>query len=164
MELIQQLGIDWRLIIAQIVNFLILLAILYKFVYKPVVKILDDRKDDIARGMRQADESKQALDEAISSKEEILTAAKRDAQAAMEEAKKYGENERARIIEYAKTEADQVLVKAKDLIMAEKKQMIRELKAELHEAVAIATEKVASVKVDAQADKKIIEDALSAKK
>ena len=54
MELLQKLGIDWRLLIAQLVNFSILVIILYKLLYKPVLKVLNDRKEKIEQGLKDA--------------------------------------------------------------------------------------------------------------
>ncbi|MEK7212358.1 MAG: ATP synthase F0 subunit B [Patescibacteria group bacterium] len=62
-ELFTQLGIDWRLLLSQVVNFLILLVVLRIFAYQPLIKILKERRERIEEGLRKADESDRRLGE-----------------------------------------------------------------------------------------------------
>ena len=61
MELLSNLGINGKLLLAQIVNFFILLYILKRFAYKPILKVLDDRKEKIEKGLRDAENAKDKL-------------------------------------------------------------------------------------------------------
>src|SRR5579871_564861 len=60
-ELLSQLGIDWHLLLSQAVNFFLLLFVLWRFVYKPLLKLLHDRRDRIAEGLTKADEADRRL-------------------------------------------------------------------------------------------------------
>jgi len=62
-QLLSQLGIDWHLLLAQAVNFFLLLTILRMFVYKPVLKMLHDRRARIDEGLTKADEADRRLHE-----------------------------------------------------------------------------------------------------
>jgi F-type H+-transporting ATPase subunit b len=60
-ELLSQLGIDWHLLISQAVNFFLLLLVLWYFVYKPLLKLLSDRRNRIEEGLTKADEADRRL-------------------------------------------------------------------------------------------------------
>ena len=58
MEALESLGIDWKMLVAQVVNFIILLLILRKFLFGPIVKLLDDRRKTIEKGLSDAKKPK----------------------------------------------------------------------------------------------------------
>lgn len=60
-QLLSQLGIDWRLLVAQAVNFFLLLIVLRIFVYKPLLKMLRDRRQKIEEGVTKAQEADRRL-------------------------------------------------------------------------------------------------------
>src|SRR5665213_3861527 len=62
-ELISQLGIDWRLLLSQAVNFFLVLIVLRKFVYKPLLQMLRERRDRIQEGVTKAEEADRRLTE-----------------------------------------------------------------------------------------------------
>ena len=62
-ELLTKLGIDLKLLVAQIVNFLILLLVLYKFAYGPIVAMLEKRQKKIEKGLKEAEEAHKKLEE-----------------------------------------------------------------------------------------------------
>src|SRR5882724_11377843 len=63
-ELIEKFGIDWRILLAQVVNFIVVLIVLGKFVYKPVMKMLNKRREDIEHGIKSAKEAEEKLRDA----------------------------------------------------------------------------------------------------
>ena len=63
MEIFEKLGIDVKLVIAQLVNFFILLYVLKRFAYKPVLKILEDRERKIEKGLKDAQSAEKRLHE-----------------------------------------------------------------------------------------------------
>ena len=60
-QLISQLGIDWRLLLSQAVNFFLVLIVLRAFVYKPLLQMLRERRDRIQEGITKADEADRRL-------------------------------------------------------------------------------------------------------
>lgn len=60
-QLLFQLGIDWHLLLSQVINFFLLLLVLWYFVYKPLLKLLHDRKDKIEQGIVKAEEADRRL-------------------------------------------------------------------------------------------------------
>src|ERR1700678_2255452 len=60
-QLLSQLGIDWHLLLSQVINFFLLLLVLWYFIYKPLLKLLHDRKDKIEQGIVKAEEADRRL-------------------------------------------------------------------------------------------------------
>ncbi len=71
-QLFSQLGLDWRLLLSQVVNFALLLIVLRIFAYKPVLKILHDRRARIEEGLVKADEADRRLHEADAMKKQKI--------------------------------------------------------------------------------------------
>lgn len=87
MEIIKNFGVEPVLLIAQIVNFLIILFILKKFLYKPVLNTLKKREDIIKEGLKQAEDSKLAFEKALEEEKKILKKAQEQARKILDDAK-----------------------------------------------------------------------------
>ena len=94
-QLIEVFGIDWKLILAQVVNFLILLGVLSYFLYRPVMKVLTERQQAIERGVRDAEAAGQKLAAAGEAATTIVSSANKDADAIVARAKEEAMKERA---------------------------------------------------------------------
>src|SRR5258706_8102509 len=92
MDIINSFGINPVLLIAQIVNFLILLYIPKRFAYKPILKLLKERQAKIAESINNTKASEEALEKAIEKEREILKKAQKQAQEIVNEAKKQSES------------------------------------------------------------------------
>ena len=91
MEILNNFGFEPILFIAQIVNFLIIFFVLKKYLYKPVLKLLDERKNKIVKGLKDAEESTKLLEQTLQKEEKILKDAQSKARELIEEAKKQNE-------------------------------------------------------------------------
>src|SRR3989338_4953323 len=127
MEALANLGIDWKLFLAQAVNFLILLFILRRYAYRPMLEFLEKRSDRIEKGLKDARHEAKALIEAAE-----ISAKKRDAERLAET-----ELKTKRFLEEARTKIED-----------EKKKSIAEVKQEIAEVVTVAVEKVLREKMD----------------
>ena len=85
MEVLETFGVQPVLILAQIVNFIILLFLLKKFAYKPIMKVLDDRKHKIETSVKQAEEIEIKLAETESKQKEIVKAAEKESSRILDE-------------------------------------------------------------------------------
>lgn len=72
MEILNNFGFEPILFIAQIVNFLIIYWLLKKFLYKPVLKLLEERRNKISEGLKHAEESERLLQDTLRKEEKIL--------------------------------------------------------------------------------------------
>ncbi len=98
-----QLGIEFPILLAQIVNFLIIMGILRLFLYEPVLKMLDQRKERIAQGIRETERSSTAAAEAERQRNAIVDEARREAQEVRAQATRDAE----RIAQDVRTRAEQ---------------------------------------------------------
>jgi len=153
-ELLTQLGIDWKLLLSQAVNFGLLLIILRLFVYKPVLKILEDRKTRIEEGLTKAAEADERLKNVEIDVKEKLKETDRKAMGILKEAENKAKEREARLLIEAKKKESAIFSNAESII---------EAKAE--EARAVMREEAASVVKSAIArtvelDPKAIDEAL----
>ena len=156
-ELFSKLGIDWRLLAAQLINFLILLFVLRRFAYKPILKLLDERRQKIADGLANAQKAKSNLEEAEKERQEIISTAKKGASEIISLAEAAAQKNREETLKEAKTGVEKIVAEARKQIESEKSKMIGEIKSEISGLVMLAAEKTASIKLDDKKDKELIE-------
>lgn len=159
-ELINQLGIDWRLLLAQVVNFLILLWVLKRFAFEPLKKFLHERQKRIEKGLRDAEYAAGQREKLKTLRAQIISAGQKEAEVILAESRKKGLNEYQETVEQAKSKAREVFAQAKDEIIQEKEKTIEEAKRELGSLVMMAAERVLGEKVDEEKDREIVEKAL----
>lgn len=133
MEILHVFGIDWRLLIIQVVNFGVLMALLYVFLYGPLMRLLDERRAKIEKGVKDADRAAHDLARAEEERRSIVAAAAKEADAMAERARKDAaakekqasedaEGKAARIVSAAEAEAEELRQKA---LMGAKEEMAR---------------------------------------
>lgn len=138
MEILKNFGFEPVFFIAQIINFLILFVIFKKFLYQPILKILKDRQNSIAKGLEEAEAARKALDEASAQKDEIIKLAILEAEKIILETRKNAEGLREELIAAAKDAAERVINEAKemaDLEFQKAKGQAREISLELSRKV-----------------------------
>ncbi len=155
--LVQTFHIDWKLMIAQLVNFGIVLAVLYYFALKPLMKMMNKRSSDIEQSLENAKKVEEELRAADAKKEQVITEAKKEAQIIAANASKEAEKLREEKLHQTRTEMEKLATRAKEEIQSEKEQMLREAKQELADLVVTASSKVIGKEVDAQTNKALIE-------
>lgn len=159
MELIDKLGIDLKLLAAQIVNFFILLFVLYKLLYKPILNLLEKRKKMIEKNVLDTKRIEERLTQIESEKKEILSKASGEAMQIIEKAKKESEEAHVKIIENAKKEISQLAERYRTQLRDEKSMMIKELKTEVSDLVIRSSEKILQ-KEFTKDDQEKLEDAI----
>lgn len=141
-ETLQILGIQWPKLIAQVINFAIVLFVLWKWAYKPVLQMLELRRTKIEESVANADKIKQELARTETARQEILTKADTDANKLIEEARAAA----ARVLEQetqkAVATANQIITKAREANEAELARMKLELRREVGRLVVETTAKV----------------------
>lgn len=156
-ELIKTFHIETNLLIAQLVNFTIVLIVLYTFAYKPILKILNDRTKKIEKGLKDAEDARKKMEELTQKEREVLVSAKKEAQNIMKNAEQSAKKEAQNIVLETKAQTERMIEEAKKNIEQEKGKMIAEVKSEIAGLVVAATEKVISEKLDKEKDKELIE-------
>lgn len=159
-ELITTFHIDWKLIIAQLVNFSIVLFVLYKFAYGPMTKLMNERAEKIDKGLKDSEEAHKKLSEITEKEKAVLVEAKKQAQEIVSKAEAAAVKNKEEIIAEAKTQAEKILTDSSKKIEMEKDKMFQEVKGQIAELVIAATGKVISEKIDSEKDKQLINDAI----
>ena len=157
MEILNQFGVQPILLAAQVVNFLILLFILKRFLYKPLLKVLDERKKKIADSLKNAEEIERKLLMTEEEKEKILAKTQADAQKLLDETKKEIEvmKEEGRL--QAEVLAAQIIKKGEESAQAQMEKMETILREKAGEMVVMALQKVTGKIITKEDQKKIIE-------
>ncbi len=163
-ELVKKFGIEPALLIAQVLNFGIVLLVLWKFAYKPLLKVLRDRQERIAKSMADAKSVEQKLAEAEQLKEQKLVEARKQAQGIVEQAEAESERYRKQRLQEVDAEMQQEKVRAKAEIAAEKAQALTEAKTELVNLVISATQKVVPQGATKDLDAKLVAEAVEESK
>lgn len=154
------LGIDWRMLLLQIIAFVVLLWILNKFVYPHLLKAIDDREKAISESVaaaenaeKEAEKTQDKIDalfkEARTESALILDSAQKEASSLIKDAEDRAKKRSEQIVSDAKSQIDRDIEKAR-----------QQLRDETVELVALATEKIVRKKVDAEHDASLISGAI----
>ena len=160
MELLNSLGINGKLLIAQIINFLILLFVLYKFAYGPVLKMLDERTKKIEKGIKDAENSGKKLEEIAAREKGILDEAKKQAKEIVRRSEDAAVAQAEELVMTAKDQTQKMVETAREQIEQEKNKILVEAKAEIAGLVMVATEKIIGEKLDPEKDAQLIKNAI----
>ena len=123
-QLIHAFGIDARLITIQVVNFGILMALLSYFLYKPVLKVLAERQEKIAQGVKANKEAEamtaRATEHAASKSEQILADAHKKAEQVIRDAGDRGSEMKAQALKESEAEIAKLAILAAEKVLKEK--------------------------------------------
>lgn len=140
-QILGNLGFDWRIALANLVNFLLILWILKKFAFKPIEKVLKDREDKIKKGVEDAERASAEFLMAKQTCEKTIVDAKEEANKIIASSTERAE----KILADAKTaqeeQTKQIVAKAKTAIQLEKDKMMQDVKKEVIELVISTSEK-----------------------
>ena len=141
-EIARTFGVDWTHLVAQMISFCIVCILLQRFAYKPVLKILEERRRQIAQGKANAEEIKAELAQTEERRKEMLDQANVQANKLIEEARAAAARVQEQETQKAIAAAKQVMVKAREASVQERTRMLAELKREFGRLLVDATVKV----------------------
>jgi F-type H+-transporting ATPase subunit b len=154
------LGINLPLLIAFIVNFVILFALLGVFLYKPVMKMLDERSKKIKESMEQAEATKGEYAHAEEEVKKLISKAREDGQALVGQATQIGEKLKEEAKEGARKEAQVIVDRTRAELEEERDRIIDDLRREFVDISISAAGKVIKETLDKERHRKLIEEAL----
>ena len=156
-----ELGLNVPVLVAQMVNFFLLLVLLRIFLYKPILKMLDKRAQRIREGVEAADESKERASAAEQEVAKQLAASREQGQALIAQAQEAGNRIQEEARSQAHQEAETMLERARTEIQLERDQAIAELRGEFADLTVSAAEKVIGQSLDRQAHQRLIDEVLA---
>jgi len=156
-----QLGINGPFLLAQIVNFIVLFLLLRRFLYPPLVKMLDERKQSIANGLAAADVARKEAEEERAKLMAQITTERAEAHQRVASASAQAERVKADILADARREAEVIRARAVEEAGAEKQRILAEAQKQIAELTLLATERVVRRGLDEKTQRLLIEDFLS---
>ncbi len=157
----EALGISPNLLLTQILNFIILFILLRLLLYKPILSMLDSRKQKIQESLEYAERVKRDAAEQQKEFDRKLEEARHEAQAAAASAAQVGEKEREVILAQAREEARQMIEQAKGQIEYERKQMMSDLREQVVRLSLLAAQRVVSQSLDDSAHRQLVSEFLA---
>ena len=156
----ETLGVHLPSLLIYLVNFLLVLGLLFAFAYRPILRLMDQRADRIRESLEA---SERAREEAASSQqavEEQLVEARREAQRIVEQAREAAERFRAEEMDRARGEAENFVARAQADIQRERDAAIEEVRANFGDLAITAAERVVRRSLDRQAHEDLITQVL----
>jgi F-type H+-transporting ATPase subunit b len=156
----ESIGINWQLLVAFLVNFLVLFGLLTAILYKPVLKMLDERQAKIKESLEQAEKIKEQMSRSEEQIKAAVVAARKEGQVIIAQASQIAEKIKEEAKDGARQEADVIINKARAEIKLERDKSIAELRSEFSNLTVLAAEKVIKESLDAQKHLKLINEVL----
>ena len=141
-QLFDAFGLQLPLLIAQAVNFGVLMVVLWYLLYKPVMKTLEERKEKIAAGVRAAEEAEEKAAHADEAASKVVHGAETEAEGIVATARQSAAAERARIVQDAEARAASVERDAEARAKEDAARMLRDSEKEIARLAVLAAEKV----------------------
>jgi F-type H+-transporting ATPase subunit b len=160
MEVLAKLGIDWKLLIAQAVNFIVLLWVLRRYAYRPILRALEARTKKIEQGLSDAAQSQVKLQEIVEEEKRVMAAAREEARDILSKAETSAKERDAHMLRETKGKIDKMITEADSHLAEEKARLVREAKAEISDLVIKVTERVLGDVVDTKIDAQLVERSL----
>ncbi len=154
------LGFDLPSLIVYLVNFLILLGALYLFAYKPILRMLDQRSQNIKEGMETAEQVRQEAARQQEEMEKRMDEVRQEGQSLLAQAREMAERFREEEKGRARQEAEALIARARAEIQRERDEAVDEVRRHFAELAILAAEQVIERSLDADAHRDIIEKVL----
>lgn len=142
-------------LIAQILNFLVLLAILAKFAYKPLLNVMEERRNRIANDLDSAEQTRLQAEQLKAEYEKMIADARSEATAIVERATKVAQNLHDDLVEQARVEKEEMIASAKEQIEAEKRQAMLDIRSEVIALSTVIAGKIIDAKLDSAKDQEL---------
>jgi len=155
-----ELGINMPLLVAFVINFLILFGLLTLVLYKPVLRMLDERSNRIKESMDRAEATKAEYAHAQEEVAKQLNQAREEGRAMVSQAAQVAERVKEEAKEEARREAEAIVGRVRIELEEERDKALGELRKEFVDISIAAAEKVISESLDKEANRKLIEDVL----
>lgn len=141
-EFIETFHVDWKIILAQLLNFGLVFLALYVLAAKPLRKIIKQRGEEISKGLSDAKAGREMLSKTQIEYDKMLTKARSEAMEIFENAKKEANLQKEEIIKKAHGEVDTMIENGKKNLEAEKNKMLEDVKKEVANLALLAAEKI----------------------
>ncbi|HIM82677.1 MAG TPA: ATP synthase F0 subunit B [Nitrososphaerales archaeon] len=150
-------GINWPGLLTQLISFLILFLLLKKFLYRPVIKMLEDRAEKIKTSLEAADKVKQEAEQTTAANESLMLKAREESQALISESREQAKKIKESELEKSKLQIEIERKRALDEIRSEEDKIINNIRSEFSGLAISAAEKIIEREVNENNHKEIIQ-------
>ncbi|MBI3671639.1 F0F1 ATP synthase subunit B [Candidatus Azambacteria bacterium] len=141
-EVLKVFGVNWHLVLIQSVNFGLLLIILHRFLYKPVMRMIDERARKIEKGVRDAAEAERRLQNAEDERRMLVSVATKEADEIINASRKNADDIKASILKEAGERSDKIVADAIKQAEEEKKKAIEKSKSDIAKIAVLTAENI----------------------
>lgn len=159
-EFVTHFGIDAKLLLAQIINFSVLLIILRKFAYTPILNMLRNRKAAIEQGIEMRSQAEKNLRESDEMRNRTLQQASVDALAVVTQAEQLGKTRQDEIVKETEKKVEGIIIDARRIIDGEKSKMNSEVMHDAEDLIRLSIHKVLGKLPSKDRDMPLIQEAL----
>ena len=160
-EFFEAFSVDvWKLAF-QVINFLILLFLLNRFLFKPILARLDDRSAKISKGLEDAETAARDRELARAEREAAVAEARNEANEMIARANKIATDTRNEILTEARAEAEKVSSRAREEIVAEKDKAMAEVRGQVAELALAAAGRLVRREMDGPTQRRLVEEFLA---
>jgi len=157
-RIVTTFGVDWPHLLAQVASFCIVCVVLYRFAYRPVLTMLEVRRQQIALGLANAEQIKAELARTEAQRQEVMMKANTQANALIEQARVAAARVREQQTRKAIAAAEQITIKAREAADREHDRMLAELKREVGRLVVQATTVVTGKILTSEDQRRLVEE------
>jgi len=154
------IGIQWNVLLAQLVNFGLLFGLLYILAYKPLRRMMDQRSARIKESIEQSERIKEQLAQSQDQVKAQLADARREGQTIMAQATQMGVQLKEEARQEARREAEAIVTKARAEIERERDSAMQDLRNQFVDLAISAAEKVVEESLDREKHRRLIEEVL----
>ena len=157
-QIARTFGVDWTHLIAQIISFAIVCLLLFRFAYRPILGILEKRRELIAQGLANSERIKAELARTEAQRQEVMTQANAEANEFIEEARGVAARLQEQETQKAIAAAEQIVVNAREATMQDHARMLAELKQEVGHLVVQTTAAITGKVLTSEDQRRLAEE------
>ena len=161
LEFFEAFRVDLPKLVFQVINFLVVLYLLNRFLFKRVLSFLDERNAKISKGLEDAEAAARDRELARAEREAAVTEARKEANEMIARANKIAEDTRNEILADARAEAEKVSTRAREEIVAEKDKAMAEIRGQVADLALAAAGRLVRHEMDGPTQRRLVEDFLA---
>jgi len=162
LEALEGLGINPGFLLSQVVNFLILFAGLYFLLWKPILKMLDERKERIQQGLEDAERAREERERAQAEFDKRVEEAGQERERIIARAREEAREERKAILAEAEEEAKRVLIGAREETQLERERILEALRGQVAVLAIAAANRLIGEALDEERQRRLVDEFFSA--
>ena len=141
-------GLNGKIFVAQLVNFGLVLLVLWRFAYRPIVNMLEARSEKIEKSVKQAEEIEARMNASEVERDEMMKKARLTAQEVAKKAQEDAEARTKAMGEKARAEVEKIVVQGKAQLASEREEMLSQVRKEVAQMAILAAEKILGETID----------------